>query len=359
MTTVSLARDMAAAATGTRSAETLSRITDLFVRDAERFSDDHIAVFDEVIGLLADRIELYARAALAERLADVPRAPPRVIARLARDDIAVARPVLERSQRLTESDLVDLALTFGQGHLLAISARPHLPEAVTDILIERGDRVVLHATVRNATARISARGFGGLLARAHNDEDLQELLGGRPDLPAERLQELVLVARAEVRERLLAGMRERSAELVEQALEAGAQRVSAEIEAVAASAEGYSGEALELHRAGKLAEPDIRDFAAAGRKADSTAGLGLLCGLPRSVADRIFTEPQEDLLLIVCKSLEFHWSTVQALVALKSGAPARSALYAKLENSYDTLSRLTAQRVLRFLKAREESGAEG
>jgi uncharacterized protein (DUF2336 family) len=349
---------MATAATGPRSAETLSRITDLFVRDAERFTDDHIAVFDEVIGLLADRIELYARAALAERLADVPRAPPRVISRLARDDIAVARPVLERSPRLTENDLVDLALTFGQGHLLAISARPHLPEAVTDILIERGDRVVLHATVRNATARISARGFGGLLARAHNDEDLQELLGTRADLPPERLQELVLVARAEVRERLLAAMRDRSAEFVEQALEAGAQRVSAEIEAAATDADGYSGEALERHRAGTLCETDIGTFASDGRKSEASAGLGLLAGLPRKIADRIFTEPQEDLLLIVCKSLDFRWPTVQVLVALKSGAPARASLYGKLESNYDTLSRLTAQRVLRFLKAREDTAED-
>src|SRR5207244_1447225 len=112
-----------------------------------------------------------------------------------------------------------------------------------------------------------------------------------------------------------------------------------------------SGEALERHRAGTLCEADIRDFAANGRKADAATGLGLLCSLPRRVADRIFTEPQEDLLLIVCRALDFHWSTVQVLVALKSGAPARASLYGKLENSYDTLSRLTAQRVLRFLKA--------
>ena len=70
------------------------------MRDAERFSDEHIAVFDEVIGLLADRIEAYARAARAERLVDIPNAPPKVVRRLARDDISVARPILQRSARL-------------------------------------------------------------------------------------------------------------------------------------------------------------------------------------------------------------------------------------------------------------------
>src|SRR5258705_11648525 len=47
--------------------------TDLLI--AGRYSDDEIWTFGEVIGRLADEIEVAARAQLAERLARTPRPP--------------------------------------------------------------------------------------------------------------------------------------------------------------------------------------------------------------------------------------------------------------------------------------------
>ncbi|MGL4242671.1 MAG: DUF2336 domain-containing protein, partial [Beijerinckiaceae bacterium] len=81
-------------------------MTDLFIAQAPQFSDSHIALFDQVICVLADAIEVRARARLADRLADVPNAPPNVIRRFSRDDIAVARPVLTRSALLSDEDLI-------------------------------------------------------------------------------------------------------------------------------------------------------------------------------------------------------------------------------------------------------------
>ena len=71
--------------------------TDLMITG--RYSDDEIWTFGEVIGRLADEIEVAARAQLARRLARFDRAPVNIIHKLAFDDsIDVAGPILQESE---------------------------------------------------------------------------------------------------------------------------------------------------------------------------------------------------------------------------------------------------------------------
>src|SRR5262249_27142485 len=96
-----------AAGSNAQRIEMLSRVTDLFLASASRYSADQINIFDEVIAKLARAIEAKARAKLAIRLAPVSNAPQGVIRMLAfDDDIEVARPVLRESERLNEADLL-------------------------------------------------------------------------------------------------------------------------------------------------------------------------------------------------------------------------------------------------------------
>ena len=136
--------------------EALQRITALFLDGASHYSDEHVDLFDDVFGLLIEEIETKARAELSNRLAPVSNAPVKVLRTLANDDdIAVAGPVLKLAPRLAEADLVDLAKTKSQAHLQAISARRALGEAVTDVLVRRGDREVARSVADNRGARIS------------------------------------------------------------------------------------------------------------------------------------------------------------------------------------------------------------
>src|SRR6185295_11792987 len=98
-----------------RRAKALERITTLFLDGANRFTDDHVQVFDDILGRLIEEIETKARSELSARLAPVGNAPVQVVRALAQDDdIAVAGPVLAQSRRLGESDLVDIAKTKSQ-----------------------------------------------------------------------------------------------------------------------------------------------------------------------------------------------------------------------------------------------------
>ena len=143
-----------------RRIEMLSRITDLFVGAAERYSEDQVGVFDDVMARLVSTIEAKARVILAQRLAPIANAPLGVIHILAfDDDIDVAHPVLQHSERLDDLALLANANTKSQRHLFAISQRLRLSETVTDILVRRGDRDVVRSVAKNAGARFSDTGF--------------------------------------------------------------------------------------------------------------------------------------------------------------------------------------------------------
>jgi uncharacterized protein (DUF2336 family) len=167
-----------------RCAETLWRVTDLFLAGADRFSEDQVLLFEDVLGFLIQRIETRARAELSTRLALVDNAPIRVVQRLAHDDeITVAEPVLTRSTRLSGDDLIQIARTKSQGHLLAISGRRQLDEMVTDILLDRGNREVIHKLAQNSGARFSEGGYTTLVVKAETDEGLAVTVGLRLDSP--------------------------------------------------------------------------------------------------------------------------------------------------------------------------------
>jgi len=168
--------------TSAKRVQTLRRVTDLFLNDGDRLSDEQVKVFDDVLCLLIARVETRAKAELSKRLAPVDYAPFELIQHLASDDeIAVAGEVLMHSSRVSTDTLVEIASTKGQDHLLAISARANLPEEVTDVIVDRGEGKVIRKLATNASAQFSEAGYSGIIARAEDDDELIAILGLRVD----------------------------------------------------------------------------------------------------------------------------------------------------------------------------------
>ena len=142
---------------------------------------------------------------LAFQLATNSDAPTALLQAFASDDdIAVAGPVLKQSTSLSESSLLIVSTTKSQSHLYAIAQRQSISELVTDILIERGERDVVHAVAKNSGARISDSGFNGLVLRAADDAELAVHVGSRRDIPRHHLVILLETASAEVCEKIVA-----------------------------------------------------------------------------------------------------------------------------------------------------------
>jgi len=189
MATQSLIMELDAAlttATNHRQLEILRRVTDLFIIGAENYTDEQVAIFDDVIARLIARMDQRALRELSARLADVTNPPKSVVAQLSgSDDIAISGPALEKSEGISDETLVSIATSKSQKHLKAIAGRSKLSEVVTDVLVDRGDSEVSRRVSANLGARLSEMGFVKLINRAKKDRDLADAIAIRDDLPPE------------------------------------------------------------------------------------------------------------------------------------------------------------------------------
>ncbi len=330
---------------------TLQRITALFLDGASRFNEDHVRVFDDVFGRLIDEIEAKARAELSHRLAPVGNAPVQVVRKLAKDDdIAVAGPVLQRSRRLAENDLVDIASTKSQAHLLAISARAGIAESITDVLVQRGDRDVARSVAQNRTARLSDGSFTSLVNQAEKDGVLAEKVGLRPDIPPKMFKDLLLKATEVVQQRLLACANPDTQIEIRRVL----AKVSSEVGTKAAPRDYSAAQrtVAALHQDGKLTEVQLVEFAKGGQYEETVASLALLCAVPIDVVDRLTSGDRPDPILILCKAVGWGWHTVRAIIVSRPDAKASSHGLDTAYSNFERLSAATAQRVMRFWQAR-------
>jgi uncharacterized protein (DUF2336 family) len=330
--------------------------TDLMI--AGGYSDDEIWTFGEVIGRLADEIEVAARARLARRMADFEHAPVNIIHKLAFDDeIEVAGPVLRDSERLEPYALVANACLKSQTHLLAISKRKSIDEQVTDVLVTRGNQEVVNSVATNDGARISEFGFLHMVQRAEGDSILAEQLGLRKDIPRQVFQQLIAKASDNVRKRL----KDERPEMVDQ--------IQSSVTDVAGALQSKLGPlsrsyfvakkvVTTQHRQGNLNEKSIAGYARAHRVEEVEIGLSLLCSLPGDVIERALLDRNRETLLILCKALDFSWDTTMALLFLGAKDHRITANDLKdLESEYSDLNVETSRSILEFYQSRK--GATG
>jgi len=337
-----------------RRAETLRRITGLFLDSAPSFNAEHVALFDDVIGCLIEEIEVKVLAELARSLAPVPNAPAGVVRRLAKnDDIEVAGPVL-KTARLDEPDLKDIAETKSQAHLLAMSTRRGLGEALAEILVVRGDRNVARSVATNQHAQLSENAFTTLVKRAEEDGILAEKVGLRADIPPRLFRQLLMQASDVVQKRLLAQARPDTQAEIRRVL----AKVTDEVAAKAAPRNYTAALAAvrALHKDRKLGEADIAEFAKAGKYEETIAALATLCAVPVEVVDRLMSGERADPALILARAAGFSWPTVREIISARTGIkPNGDTLNAAYEN-FERLTAATAQRVVRFWQVRQGTG---
>lgn len=331
---------------------TLRRITDLFLHDADRLTEEQIGVFDDVLCLLAEKIEKTALAELGSRLAPVDTAPIRVIKRLARDDeIAVAGPVLAGSRRLITTDLIQIAQTKSQAHLLAISGRTTLDSALTDVLVVRGDRDVVSNLAKNAGANFSETGFSRLVERAEGDDSLGEIVGLRKDIPSNLLQELLRRATDAVFKKILSLVPPERAQEIERVIAKVGKRIGKNSEHDYSEAEHN---VTALAAAGRLNEMALVKFVQKRQKDELVVALARMSTASIGVVAQLLGGHRNDSILLPCKAAELSWPTVEFILHDRlAGQPAVEQIIGLARKDYAKLTTATAQRTIRFMNIHE------
>jgi len=348
-----------------RCAETTARVTALFLASAGSFSDDQVELFRDVFERLINTIELRAvgdvsaRFALAEmsaQLAPVRQAPASVVRSLARhDDISVAAPVLTESARLTSDDLIELAKTKGEKHLLAISARWWLQQVVTDALLARRFPSVSRRLVDNPGARVSATGFAIVIAQAASDPELAIATGIRADLPSELRSILLRQATDTVRTRLLS----RAPPFLFEEIRAAVAAASAGAEREMSRARDFASAKIviaRLKKEGRLNERALLDLAQARKYEETVTALAELSRASIEVVRPLMQSLRSEGILVPCRVAGLRWETVGAVLnsRFSSGVMAPEEL-SKLKREFDGLTLESAHRLLKLWTVKSTS----
>ena len=332
-----------------KRAETLKRVTDLFLGGHERLTELQIQVFDDVLGLLIARMESTALIELSGRLAPINNAPTKVVHTLARDDeIAIAGPILSMSDRLTTPDLIEIATVKSQSHLLAISERSSLSEALTETLIERGDRQVISKLAENSGARFSEKAYAYLVDQPEADETLLEKIGLRLDLPLHILRRLLERVTDAVRARLLVLATPEKRDEIREILDSIPNEVIAneELDIDFTAAQRLVQLMCEN---GELDQVALLELAKARKYAAAVTALATLCTAPVDIIKQMLDDGRNEPLLVPCKAAGLSWPTLRALLQddLLGRAASEDELN-KLKSDYTRLSPSTARRLLEF-----------
>jgi len=330
----------------------LREVTSLFLADAGSLSEEQVQVFDDVLCKLTARIETKVLAELGHRLAPVDNAPVETIKRLAWNEaITVAGPVLTQSRRLTTSDLTRIAEVRGQAHLVAISKRDTLESPVTDVLLKRGEREVIHNLATNAGAQFSEAGYVSLVEKTEGDEILSEAVGLRGDIPLRLLRDLLARATEAVRAKLLALIPEEKREQLAQIL----AEISNAVAGVTRDGRYENAEKAvrALQAVGGLHDKTICDFARSGQMPEVIVGVALLASSKIDVVKEILTGDRNDAVLIPCKAVNLRWDTVEQILRNRQRLkPPSEQIIELAKNDYRRLSTETAQKTLRFLQVK-------
>ena len=339
---------------GSRRAEMLRRVTELFVGHCPQYSDDEIALFDDVISLLAGEIETAARVTLAAQLAPIPNAPPKIINRLATDDaIEVAWPVLAHSERVDENALIESAMMQSQQHLLAICKRRTIGERVTDVMIARGDRQVLAGLAGNPGAQISELGYSTLVQRSEDDDDLIERVGSRTDIPRPLFLKLLTKASQEVRLKLNAAHPHAPLH-VEAAVTQATDAIQAASREESSRYDVAEALVTSLHRGGQLRDVDVSRFADDRQFEETMVALSLLCGLSVETIEGSMTHERIETALVFVKAGGLSRATAKSVLHMCADtARLQQADIDKGLASFDRLKSATAQELVRFYQLRE------
>jgi len=337
-------------------------VTALFHASAGGYSTEQIELFGDVFERLVNTIELRAladvsaRIALAElsgQLAPVSQAPAGIIRHLAHhEDITVAGPVLMESPVLKNDDLIEIARTKGEKHLIAVAGRWWLQEVVTDSLLFRRFPSVSRRLVTNPGARVSAAGFAMIVAQAAGDPELAVVTGIRSDLPSNLRARLLKSATDAVKTRMLSHAPSYLFEEIRAAISAASADVDREL---SRDRDFKSAGAFvaRLRKEGRLNEATLRELASQRRYEETLVALSELARTSVEIVRPLMQSLRSDGILVPCRVAGLGWETVKAVLDCRfaRGVTAEDEL-SKLKRQFTELTTEEAARLLKLWNVR-------
>lgn len=347
---------LAAEPSSERRRELLREVTDMFFGADGAHRAAEIELFDDILSQLAREMEEAVRAELAARMAGSAQPPQGLLGSLAADTIAVAEPVLTRSDALSLEDQLEIARTQGEDHLRALSRRPGVSADVTDEIVRRADDETIGVLLRNSTAALSREAQESIVDRAQDNPELHEAVVHRESLPLDLLNEMYFMVEARLRQQILERNNSLDPNDLEAALSVGRKQVAARDGVLPADLAEAEAAVMALKRRGQITPQALAGMLRHGRRTHFVVALADLAEVDFHTARRILERKELDALAIICKAADFDRTLFLTFAILildsEENAMGRAREYGDL---YAELPRDAATRTLRFWRMRRQS----
>ena len=160
----------------------LKRLADVVCLPGSRVNAFERSMTADLIVELLREAALDERVRIARRIANVSEIPTGLARLLMRDDLEVARALLENSGTVGDGDLIDCVRRASVEHRRLVAARRGLNEVVGDELVEHGEPAVIEALLRNDLAKLSHEAIETIVAGTRDNPRHIALLLRRSEL---------------------------------------------------------------------------------------------------------------------------------------------------------------------------------
>jgi len=313
---------------------------------------------DVLVELLRDA-DIDLRESVAKRLVMLNEAPRTILVILAKDDIRVARHVLEKSKSLTDSDLIQICKKVSFEHRKMIAQRRVVSDAVSDSLVQFLEEEVVETLLKNKGAAFSETALQRILTVSRQHKAYIKLLIKREELRPSHGLTMFWWAGGEDRRKILTRfgvtrnvLQESCHDLYPRAAKDGWSDAGVRKALQFIERRQRNRAAIDRSSYGSL-EAAIDLAEANGISRDLTEEISYMAGIKPATGAQILTDRGGEGLAILCKApglkrehVEKIWRALRRPVHETDGS--MHADLARVMRTYDSISTDKAQTVLRY-----------
>jgi uncharacterized protein (DUF2336 family) len=349
--------DLAKETSSEKRRELLRQITDVFLADPPERTQRATDLFDEIVTAVAADLETQVRIELARKVAISNVPVHRTARRLAMDVIEVARPVIERSKALTETDILDVIKEKSQDHMMAVTKRPDIGTNVSSALVARGEDRVVASLLENRTARMDRQTYEKVADRAANNPVLHAPFVKNQNMPLDLLNNVYFKVENDLRREIMRKFHGVSPAELEAALELSRNHLSAAYGALPDDFQAAKDYVATLEKKAQLKPPMLVQLLREGKKTAFLIAFAQMVDSDFDLTRRLVEGKDIDAIAVLCRAAGFDrglFVTICLLVAGDGYGISKAEQFGKL---YEQVPVAAAQRALRFWKVRKSNGA--
>jgi len=313
---------------------------------------------DVLVELLREAdVDLRERA--AKRIVMLNEAPRTILVILAKDELRVARHILEKSKSLSDSDLIQIARKVSKDHRMVMAQRRHISDAVVDVLVEFLEEEVVEKVLQNKSAHFSETALQRILRMSRNHHRYVELLLPREELRPSHGLTMFWWAEPEMRQKILKRfsiartvLQDSCADLYPKAAENGWSDPAVRKALQFIERRQRNRAAMDRSQYEGL-EAALEAAEVQGLTREITQDISYMAGVKPATGAQILTDHSGEAIAILCKApglkrdyLHKIWKALKRPVEDENGKITPE--FARAIATYDEISTDKAQTVLRY-----------